>query len=163
MPDTPAERAKRYRAHKRGDHTLCDASRCREARTVTVAPERDTPSAAVTPVVPVTAAAVSAPPQVVTAPPLGDDNDQDGIETVVRAYVDSLGHPAGDPRAILGEVAVRLARRVDRSGALPAAVRELRVLLAQLADNPTGPAGKVDDLRVQRAQRRLDALLANVA
>lgn len=96
-------------------------------------------------------------------PELGEDDDRDGIETVVRAYVQSLGHAAGDPRAILGEIAIRLARRVDKSGALPAAVRELRVLLAQLADNPTGPSGKVDDIRVQRAQRRLDALLAQVA
>jgi hypothetical protein len=37
------------------------------------------------------------------------------------------------------------------------------VLLAQLADNPSGPAGVVDEVRVRRAQRRLDALLASVA
>lgn len=155
MADSPADRAKRYRAHKRGDHRLCDPSRCRPTATVT-------PAAPVTPAVPVTPAETPALLEAVT-PDLGEDTDRDGIETVVRAYVDTLGHPAGDPRAILGEIAVRLARRVDQSGALPAAVRELRVLLAQLADNPAGPPGKVDDIRVQRAQRRLDSLLANVA
>lgn len=127
-----------------------------------VTPIRNGPAASVTPAPVVTAAEATASPAAVT-PDLGEDDDRDGIETVVRAYVDSLAHPPGDSRAILGEIAVRLARRVDQSGALPAAVRELRVLLAQLADNPTGPPGKVDDIRVQRAQRRLDALLANVA
>lgn len=144
---TNAERQRRYRArkkaHEAGDHSLCDASRCQ-------------------PVTPSVAAVTAEPEPVVTAAP-DADNDQDGIETVVRAYVESLGHPAGDPRAILGEVAIRLARRVDQSGALPAAVRELRVLLAQLAENPNGPSGMVDEVRVRRAQRRLDALLASVA
>lgn len=78
----------------------------------------------------------------------------------MAAYVASLGHKAGDPRAILGEIAVRLARRVDESGALPAAVRELRVLLSQIGEVPNGPAGVVDEVRVQREQRRIAGLLA---
>jgi len=28
MADSPAERQRRYRAHKRGDHSLCDPKRC---------------------------------------------------------------------------------------------------------------------------------------
>lgn len=79
----------------------------------------------------------------------------------VEAYVGSLGLPAGDPRALMGQIAIRLAQRVDETGALPAAVRELRVLLAQLAEVPGQSAGPVDELRVRRAQRRLDVLLAH--
>jgi hypothetical protein len=83
-----------------------------------------------------------------------------GIEQAVAAYVAKLAFAPTDPRAILGEIAVRLARRVDESGALPAAVRELRVLLAQIGEVPNGPAGIVDEVRVQREQRRIAALLS---
>lgn len=83
-----------------------------------------------------------------------------GIEQAVKAYVASLGFPAGESRAILGEIAVRLARRVDETGALPAVVRELRVLLAQIGEVPNGLAGEVDEIRVRREQRRINALLA---
>jgi hypothetical protein len=83
-----------------------------------------------------------------------------GIETATAAYVRTLQLAPGDPRAILGQMAVGLARRVDGSGALPAAVRELRVLLAQLSEVPGQPAGPVDELRVRRAQRRVEQMLA---
>lgn len=36
MGATNAERQRRYRAHKRDDHTLCDPSRCPDATSVTV-------------------------------------------------------------------------------------------------------------------------------
>jgi hypothetical protein len=93
----------------------------------------------------------------------GDETAPGGIEQAVTAFVETLAFQAGDPRAILGTIAVRLAKRVDDSGALPAAVRELRVLLAQIAEVPSGPAGPVDEVRVQRAQRRLDQLIAAAA
>lgn len=83
-----------------------------------------------------------------------------GIEVAVAAYVASLGYVTGDPRSILGTIAVRLAKRVDDSGALPAAVRELRVLLAQIGEVPNGSSGEVDEIRVRREQRRIAALLA---
>jgi hypothetical protein len=60
-------------------------------------------------------------------------------------------------------IAVRLAQRVDETGALPAAVRELRVLLVQLVEVPNGPAGVVDEIRLRSAQRRLDSILATTA
>lgn len=133
MADTPAERKRRSRLHQRGDHSMCDASRCRDRG-----------------------------PDPVTAP-VADERDQGGIELAVETYVASLGYPDGDRRAILGEIAVRLAKRVDESGALPAAVRELRVLLAQLAEVPNGPAGHVDEVRVRRSLRRLDSLIAQAS
>jgi len=86
-----------------------------------------------------------------------------GIETATSAFVETLGFAAGDPRRLLGRIAVLLAQRVDESGALPAAVRELRVLLAQLAEAPSGPVGRLDDLQVRRAQRRLDQILGSLA
>lgn len=86
-----------------------------------------------------------------------------GIEQAVTVFVEALAFADGDPRAILGTIAVRLAKRVDESGALPAAVRELRVLLAQISEVPGGPAGPVDEVRVRRAQRRLDQLIAATA
>lgn len=91
------------------------------------------------------------------------DEYRGGIELAVDAYVESLGYPDGDPRAILGTVAVRLARRVEESGAVPAAVRELRALLAQLTEDPNGPAGRVDEIRARRALRRLDQLIAQAS
>ena len=86
-----------------------------------------------------------------------------GIEMATSAFVEMLGFAPGDPRALLGQIAVLLAQRVDDSGALPAVVRELRLLLGQLAEAPSGPAGKLDDLQVRRAQRRLDQILGSLA
>jgi hypothetical protein len=102
---------------------------------------------------------VSSPP----ATPRLADEYRGGIELAVEAYVESLGYTDGDPRAILGTVAVRLAKRVEESGAVPAAVRELRVLLAQLTEDPNGPAGRVDEVRARRALRRLDQLIAQAS
>lgn len=145
MADSAAERQRRARAHKRGKHDLCDPDRCRDARLAGVPAK-----SALTP--------EPAPPG--PAPEDVENVPSGGIQVAVAAYVASLGYPAGDPRSILGEIAVRLAKRVDDSGALPAAVRELRVLLAQIGDVPNGQAGPVDELRLQREQRRIAALLA---
>jgi hypothetical protein len=86
-----------------------------------------------------------------------------GIETAVIAFVESLPYQRPDPRALLAQIAVRLAQRVDETGALPAAVRELRVLLVQLTEVPNGPSGFVDEVRLRHAQRRLDTILAGAA
>lgn len=151
MADTAAERKRRSRAHGKGDHSLCDQDRCRDARLGVTTTPPATPVAKVdVPQVPDPAAAV-------------DEVAPGGIEQAVTVFVAALNFPAGDPRAILGTIAVRLAKRVDESGALPAAVRELRVLLAQISEVPGAPAGPVDEVRVQRAWRRLDALIATAA
>ena len=134
---------RRVRAHKRGNHALCTAKTCPETM------------AAAAPVVPVAAAPAASAPD--------GERRPGGIETAVVAFVESLPYRDPDPRALLGMIAVRLAQRVDETGALPAAVRELRVLLVQLVEVPNGPAGVVDEIRLRSAQRRLDSILATTA
>jgi hypothetical protein len=151
MPDSNTERQRRFRLHKRGDHSLCEPERCRDAR------HGVTKTAPVKP-----AAEQVAVPEVPDTTP-EDEATPGGIELAVTAYVEALGFADGDPRAILGTIAVRLAKRVDDSGALPAAVRELRVLLAQIAEVPNGGPGEVDELRLQRSRRRLDSLIVQQA
>lgn len=154
---TAAERKRRSRAHQAGDHSLCDsanAAKCAEVDASRVTADV-TPSRApkrVTPVAP-----VSAPPVVV------DQADND-IETEVQEFVDTLlkNFPEGDPRRILCRIAVKLARRVDETGAAPAAIQQLRVLLMQIAEVPEQAAGPLDGTRARRAVRRLDQLLGRV-
>ena len=152
MGDDAKLRARRYRAHKRGDHSLCVAGRCEAfGGTVKSIPDVEAAVAAPSPP-PVT-------PDDVTA--AGDGERTAGrIESMARAFVGTLPYAAGDPRAMLGELAVELARRVDETGAAPAAIRELRVMLMQLAEAPNGPAGIVDEMRVRQHQQQLDAMLA---
>jgi hypothetical protein len=149
MADAPALIAKRYRQHKQGDHSLCVAGRCEAlggARKTGTAGRAQVggEAAAVTPVV-------------------DGERLPGGIETAVVAFVASLPYQAPDPRALLAQIAVRLAQRVDETGALPAAVRELRVLLMQLTETPNGPSGVVDEVRLRAAQRKLDNILATAA
>ena len=146
MADSAALRVRRSRLHKKGDHSLCDPARC--ASTVA-----DT---SVTTSDPALAVPTSSPSDSKPA----ESTDAGGIETMARLFVDSLPYPPTDPRAMLGEIAVMLARRVDQDGAVPAAVRELRTLLMQLAEAPNGPAGAVDEARLKSAQRKIDGLLA---
>lgn len=138
MADDEATRSRRKRAHARGDHSLCGA-RCRQRLPL---------------------AAEAAEP-VAEASPAGDTSPG-GIEQAVAAYVAALPFAASDPRAILGQLAVKLARHVDGAVSLPAAVRELRVVLAQIAEVPGQPAGQVDEIRLRRAQRLLDTMLAQI-
>lgn len=147
MATSAAERQRRSRAHKKGDHSLCDPRRC----------DGTSPASDVTP------KHVTAPPKpaVTPSPTLGDPpTAAGGIEAATEALVHELQLTAGDPRAVLGQIAIRLARLVDADDALPAAARELRVLLGQLGEVPGQPGGPVDELRVRRAQRRLDQILA---
>ena len=139
MADSDAVRARRARQHKMGDHSLCDPRRCDYAGMQ---------------------AAAAVPAEAVRAP---GGRVLGGIEAAVEAFVDTLPYRAPDPRALLAQIAVRLAQRVDETGALPAAVRELRVLLSQLVEVPNGPAGVVDETRLRAAQRRLDTILNQAA
>lgn len=146
MAEDAATRAKRYRRHKQGDHSLCVAGRCEAlggtSRTVTPAP---------------------APPVAHHDQPPAVTLAAGRIEALAKEFVDSLPHGPDDPRHLLGQLAIELARRIDDEGAVPAAVGQLRILLMQLAEVPNGPAGVVDEMRVRHHQRQLDALLAVAA
>lgn len=143
MAATDAERMRRVRRHNKGDHSMCTAKTCTEVR----ADAATTIAAAVVPRMPAT---VEPGPEGAAAP----------IEAAVQAFVDALPYKDGDPRALLCLIAVRLARRVDETGAVPAAVAELRKLLMQLTEVPNGPAGPVDEIRLRAAARALDGLIA---
>lgn len=105
------------------------------------------------------APAVSTP---VEDPVEAEERVPGGIERAARLFVGMLPYGETDPRKLLGEIAILLARRVDDSGAVPAAVRELRTLLMQLAEAPNGPAGKVDELRLAAHRRELEGILASL-
>lgn len=142
MADAPALRVKRSRLHKAGDHSLCKPDRCPDAEQREPAPEA---SAAVPP-----AAEADLPA----------DELAGRIEASTRTLIEALPYEQGDPRKILGELAIELAKRIDDDGAVPASVRELRVLLVFLVEIPNESSGPVDELRLRRFQRRLDGLLA---
>jgi hypothetical protein len=82
-----------------------------------------------------------------------------GTADEVRAYVEALGFPVGDPRRISGSFAVRLAEAFDRNGNV-AASRECRIILAQIGEVPTQGPGPLDEARLRAQLRHVDALLA---
>lgn len=156
-----AERQRRSRRHRAGDHSLCDAdATCR----------RDGVSDGVTEAAvtePVPARPMSQPAEPAESAEQVDEVEPESgeageIEAEVRDFVDQLlpKFPAGDPRRILCSIVVKLARRVDESGAAPAAIQQLRVMLMQIAEVPDQPAGPLDAARAQRAARRIGSLAA---
>ncbi|WFE41941.1 hypothetical protein [Micromonospora sp. WMMD998] len=159
MPLTGAERQRRSRRHRAGDHSLCDETAAcrRDGGDVADEPVTVTPPPAETP---------SQPTAPQPTEPVGDElpaaADPGDIEAEVRDFVDQLlpKFPAGDPRRILCSIVVKLARRVDESGAAPAAIQQLRVMLMQIAEVPDQPAGPLDAARAQRAARRIGSLAA---
>lgn len=156
MADTPAERKRRQRAHAKGDHSTCVAGRCEALGGAS----RTTPPEIVT--IPRGGADVTPSPaaRADVTPPTGAPGR---IEQLVRDFVKTLPYGPADPRSLVAEIAVELAKRVDETGAVPGAIRELRIMLMQLAEAPNGPAGVVDELRVRHHQQQLDALLAVAA
>jgi len=131
MPDDAAARKRRSRAHKAGDHTLCLPGRCAAA----VAP--DTPVAEV------------APPDGAGLP--------GAVVAAVEEWADALVLQPGDPRGPLLAAARTLAGHLD-DGRDPAAIgRELRTVVAWIAEADQGD--QLDELRAARASRRVDLLL----
>lgn len=114
---------------------MCDPKRCRGDR---ADPAVNEPAAAALPL---------------------SDQAPGGIEQAVAALINGLNYDADDPRTILSMLAVQLARHIDEGGAVPAAVRELRTVLAQISEAPNGPSSQLDEIRVQRTRRRLDSLI----
>jgi hypothetical protein len=143
VADPPAVRVRRSRKHKAGDHSECRPERCPDAPQ----PEPD----------PEPASDQGTKPLVGGLPA---DELAGRIEASTRTLIEALPYEDGDPRKILGELAIELAKRIDDDGAVPASVRELRVLLVFLVEIPNEASGPVDELRLRRFQRRLDGLLA---
>jgi len=146
MAGTDAERMRRVRRHNKGDHSMCTAKTCTEVRADAA-----------------TMLAASVVPSAPVVPGPGREGAAGPIQAAVTAFVDALPYQEGDPRRLLCLIAVQLARRVDETGAVPAAVAELRKLLMQLTEVPNGPAGPVDEIRLRSAQRQLDAIIAKAA
>lgn len=146
MTTTDAERMRRVRRHNKGDHSMCTAKTCTEVRAD---------------VATTIAAQVVPPMPAVTVP--GHEGGVGPIQAAVQTFVDALPYKEGDPRRLLCLIAVQLARRVDETGAVPAAVAELRKLLMQLTEVPNGPAGPVDELRLRAARRALDNLITKAS
>lgn len=187
MAESDALRAKRSRQHRAGDHSICRPDRCDKVPAHIAAawradngPKNAVPAAkkaapatktAPKPASKPVRAPKTAPNPVAASeqPPEADPEPQvpeierlpGGIEQAVLAFVATLPYAALDPRALLAQICIRLAQRVDETGAMPAAVRELRVMLMQLTEVPNSPAGPVDEARLKRAQRKLDLFLAN--
>jgi hypothetical protein len=131
-PLSDSERQQRSRAHRRGDHRLCDSSRCLVKRQ-----RRD---------------------GVVT----GEDDDEWGVtpDTPVRRLVEQLlettDFAADDPRRVMAQVALKLADKFDEGASSPIA-RELSKALTFLAD--VGPVpGQLDEIRARHLARRVALL-----
>jgi len=161
-----AVRMRRNRHHAKGDHRYCSRGQCPDAFTgegdvLPVAPRK--PQVVATLPTP-DGSALSVDPAGLAAAGLAAADAAErapgGIELAVTAFVEALPYRDGDPRFLLAQIAVRLAQRVDETGAMPAAVRELRVMLMQLTEVPDQVSGPLDVHRLRRAQHRLDALLA---
>lgn len=81
------------------------------------------------------------------------------IEKATIQYVASFQFADGDQRRLLGLICIRLARRIDETGALAAAVKELRAMLFQIAEIPNEKPGQVDEARLRRQANQLGDLL----
>lgn len=137
MPDDATTRKRRSRAHKAGDHSLCLPGRCSAA----VAPEAPAPA-----------------PEPVSEPSAAADLG--AVATSIAAWADALKVTEDDPRAPLLAAARTLAGHLD-DGRDPAAIgRELRTVVAWIADADQGD--ELDELRARRAGRRVEGLLRNV-
>jgi hypothetical protein len=153
---TAAERQRRSRAHKKGDHSLCDPNRCDSAASAVDGPVTVAP---VTP--PVTDLVSPSEPALRPTGPVGD------TEMDVVAFLEQLTFPEGDPRRILSRMALKAARRVDQVDASArdagAAIRQLMTILSQLAEIPDQPAGPLDGTRARAAVRRLGASIGRAS
>ncbi len=133
MADSPAERARRSRAHGRGDHSLCKPGRCPGAG----------PRLAV----------VDAEP-----PPRAGE-----LEHQLLVYADTLPVSAGDPRLVLVKAALKLAAAIDANCGrdLAPLTRELRILIGHMSEFEA-QADELEKIQSRRAQRRVQMLLASV-
>lgn len=133
MPDSPAERARRARAHAKGDHVYCKPGRCKVLAATQRELDRDEP------------------------PETGP------IQAALGLFANSLTVRDDDPRMVITLAAMKLARTLDEAQGKDVAMiaRELRTYLSWMAEFGH-QADQLDAIRSQRALDRVDAILATV-
>ena len=134
MADTPAERKRRSRLHKAGEHSLCDEARCREPR----AELAGHGGGHVT------------------------ESGHDGtVSAALAAFLDAAtgGLAADDPKQVSAAIARTMAERID-AGDMHGMVGQLRQVVKDLGAEPGRPGDRLDAVIATRQQRRLDSLLS---
>ena len=104
LPMTPAERQRRSRAHRSGDHSCCDPRRCSALRAPLLVPTGQ------------------------DEPGLGSTTVE------MQAWADALKIPEGDVRRPMIEAALQLARMIDRGAGMPTAARHFSLVVSHIAD-----------------------------
>ena len=84
------------------------------------------------------------------------------VTASVQALLDELKFQPGDPRFVLGQVALQLAAALDKSPANVTIARELRSHVGSIAESPNSEPGLVDEIRARRAARRVACLIDNL-
>lgn len=139
MADDPALWARRSRAHRAGDHSMCDPGRCREAAGVRAGDARDERASR------------------------DGERHAGGVTAAVTAFVDALAIQPGDTRAPIAATLLRLAEAIDdgRADHMPGLTREFRMQLSWLSEMQA-EGDQLDELRARRAQRRVSDLLGAI-
>ncbi|MBA2533203.1 MAG: hypothetical protein H0V23_14070 [Nocardioidaceae bacterium] len=81
------------------------------------------------------------------------------MEVAVSSLVDELAYPVDDPRHVIGLLGLQIASAVDEAPASVTLIRELRLCLSHLSDQPNEPPGAVDEIRSNYLKRRALLLL----
>jgi hypothetical protein len=133
MPDSQAQRARRSRAHRAGDHSLC-TGRCAVVRAAAGGSSRN-----------------------------GVPDSTGPVSASVNAYVESLRLDDSDARSVMAACARRLAEAFDGSPNrdIPAVSRELRTSLSWLAQAEEA-GNALDEIRSRRLLRRTNLILDQV-
>jgi len=79
----------------------------------------------------------------------------------MELWADALAIPVGDVRRPLVECALVLADMVDRRQGMPGSARELAQIVGYISEFQD-QASRVDEIRAQRAQRRVTMLVKNI-
>ncbi|MFC4611156.1 hypothetical protein ACFO9E_25680 [Streptomyces maoxianensis] len=130
-PDSEAVRARRHRAHSRGDHSLCRAGVC-------------------------TYVDNDRPPQF-SMPAAGSD---ESVLSAVLEYIDGVppGRDGG-PQIVMARCAVKLAQNIDAGApGLPSLIRELQHVMSDIADSED--EDMLDEIRSRHHARRTALLEA---
>jgi hypothetical protein len=130
MADDDAVRSRRYRAHKAGQHILCDPRRCEGARRLAETGE-------------------------VARPAPG----QATVRATLDQFLAELAPPPGSSRAVLAQCATKLADAIDAGGGPAVLTAQMRHVLSDLEDVVGRDENALDEIRARHHLRRLNLLL----